>query len=561
MKGKKLMALMLTGSLAVSMLAACGQSEGSSVGSGSEGSGSAGNETSEESEAASGAGDEASSGESDKTGEKSSAEGTEGGDYNVTWEDIAEITVLYPSMSTIPSGLGAVEAAINEITEAEINTHVTLEMLEMGSYEQQVNLMISSGETIDLMITMPTGAASFTTMTSQNQLMDLTDLLDEYAPRAVAAVGDFMAGTQVNGKTMALTTYKSFVSGIYINMRTDVLEDLGLVEAAQNMKSFSDYEAILEAVKNSGKWNYLAGVTADDANGNVLPNVTSLSYAENFEDITSIDNLGDTLAVVGVLLNQEEPEVVTTFDTDALKFNYELVKRWYDKGYVYKDSPTTKEAGTSLIRSDAVFSNISFIEVGSESSSDINCGMDMTSVQITTVPITTGTCTKFTWAVPTTAKEPEAAVTFLEMMFNDARIANLFAWGIEGIDYEVDDNGVAHYIEGNEEPAYHAVDFLNANRLIVLPWEGDAPDSREYQASLMENPQVSPYFGFSCDSTEVSSEISAVSSVLSEYKPQLGSGVAADGTLEAFREKLDSVNVDKIADFYQTELDAWMEAK
>lgn len=170
----------------------------------------------------------------------------------MTWEDMAEITVLYPSMSTTPAAWGQWRMLSIEITEAEINTHVTLEMLEMGSYEQQVNLMISSCETIDLMITMPTGAASFTTMTSQNQLMDLTDLLDEYAPRAVAAVGDFMAGTQVNGKTMALTTYKSFVSGIYINMRTDVLEDLGLVEAAQNMKSFSDYEAILEAVKNSG---------------------------------------------------------------------------------------------------------------------------------------------------------------------------------------------------------------------------------------------------------------------------------------------------------------------
>ena len=103
--------------------------------------------------------------------------------------------------------------------------------------------------------------------------------------------------------------------------------------------------------------------------------------------------------------------------------------------------------------------------------------------------------------------------------------------------------------------------FLNANRLNVLPWEGDAPDSREYQASLMESAQLSPYFGFYCDATSIFSEVSAVSSVLSEFKPQLGSGVGTETTLDDFRAKLDSVNVDKIVDFYQTELDAWMEAK
>ena len=60
--------------------------------------------------------------------------------------------------------------------------------------------------------------------------------------------------------------------------------------------------------------------------------------------------------------------------------------------------------------------------------------MDITSVCVAKFPITTNNLTKFTWAIPNTSKEPEAAATFLEMMFNDPRVANLFAWGIEGVD-------------------------------------------------------------------------------------------------------------------------------
>ncbi len=49
---------------------------------------------------------------------------------------MAEITVAYLSMGALPPGLADVEEAINEITEKEINTHVTLEVIESGNYAQ-----------------------------------------------------------------------------------------------------------------------------------------------------------------------------------------------------------------------------------------------------------------------------------------------------------------------------------------------------------------------------------------------------------------------------------------
>ena len=141
--------------LAAGTLAACGNTE---------------SESTQTTLAASG---ETEGGNTDTASEVSEENGADSvntsgtGTYNVTWDDMEDIIVVYPSMGPIPSGLQAVEDEINKITEEEINTHVTLNMIEVGNYDQQMNLMISSGETVDLMITMPGGTTAFSAMASQ----------------------------------------------------------------------------------------------------------------------------------------------------------------------------------------------------------------------------------------------------------------------------------------------------------------------------------------------------------------------------------------------------------
>ena len=106
--------------------------------------------------------------------------------------DMAEITVAYLSMGALPPGLADVEEAINEITEKEINTHVTLEVIESGNYAQQINLKMSAQEPFDLMVTMPAGTASFNNMVSQKQFMEISDLLEDYGQGILDTVGEMI---------------------------------------------------------------------------------------------------------------------------------------------------------------------------------------------------------------------------------------------------------------------------------------------------------------------------------------------------------------------------------
>lgn len=541
MFGRKWTSCLISGVLMLSLAAGCGNAE-------AEGSGS--NQSLSDSF------------ETDKTQTTTDAgkatEGSESNEdhlkYNVTWDDMAEITVLFDSMGPVPTGVDAVEAKINEITEKEINTHVNIEIYEIGSYDQQVGLMMSSGEPVDLMLTLPGGSSSFTTMRSQGQLQDISELLEEYGQPVLDTVGDLLQATTVNGGVYAVPTYADAASFAWIVMRTDVLEDLGLLEKAENMTSMDEFEEILDAVAKSEKWNYLA--PTGGVRGNLIFTTGGACIGENnFSDMTSFDLLGDNLSLVAVPANGGDGKVQLTYATDEYRKMYERVRGWYEKGYVYKDSVTEQDA--QLIKNNVVFSAIMDGESNIDAAQEAQCEMPVTCVKLVSYPIRTGSCLKFTWGVPSTAKEAEAAVTFLSMMYTDSRIANLLSWGIEGVDYEVTE-GVAHYIEGNETPAYHMNDYQFGNQFIVWPWEGSSADFRETSKALTDSTPRSDYFGFVCDTSSITNEIAAVTGVLSQYRGQIETGMADEEILDEFLEKLNTSGADKIVSCYQEQLDAWM---
>lgn len=476
-------------------------------------------------------------------------------------EDPAEVNVTFISMTAIPKDLQAIEDAINEITQKEINTTVHLEMIESGNYEQQIGLKMSSSEKVDLLVTLPYGSASYNNMASQNQLMDITDLLEEYGQGVLDTVGDLISATSRDGSVYGVTTYRSLVTSCYIVMRTDVLEDLGLLEKAQNMTTLTEYTEILKAVKESEKWGSLAGIVSSDGAGTCLGLAGSYLGNDNFADDTSYDQLGDLNKIIAINPDGSDPTVVNNFASEEYKKIWQQMKDWYDAGYVYKDVTTEKEMAGNLVRSNVAFSFMCQSEIGVETSKAQECGMPVTCVKMNTMPISTSSCTKFVWAVPSSATEPEAAVKLLNMMYTDSRIGNLLAWGIEGTHYQVKD-GIAYYMDGQDSNScgYHTVDFLYGNQFLVLPWEGQEADFREVALEEMENAQTSAYLGFSCDTTQITSELSAISNVLAEFVPAIDGGVADANTYDEFLSKLESSGLPKVIEAYQSQLDEWLTA-
>lgn len=542
---KRFLALFAALCMVISLLGACGNSES--------GSKETAKPDTKETQAA-----QTDAGDADETKSETDAPAADAGDDD---EDMAEVNMVYLSMSAIPNDLQMVEDALNEITEAQINTHVNIEMIEVGNYDQQIGLKTSSNEKVDLMLTLPMGSSSFNNMASQNQLMDITEYLNEYGKGVLDTVGDLINATTKDGKIVGVTTYRSLVSSEYIIMRTDVLEDLGLLEKAQNMKSMSEYTEILKAVKESEKWGNLAGIVASDGQGTCMPLAGGYIGVDSFDDAYVYDQLGDLNKIIAINPDGSDPTVQNNFATDQYKAMWTQMKEWYDAGYVYKDVTTTKEMAEDLVKSNVAFSYFSQSELGVEAAKTVACGMPVTCVRIITLPISTSSCTKFVWTVPSSATEPEAAVKLMNLMYTSPEVENLLAYGIEGTHYQVKD-GVGYYMDGQDSNncGYHTADFLFGNQFNCLPFDGQDPDIRTQAKEEMDAAITSAYLGFSCDTTAIQSEISAVVNVLAEFRPSIDSGLASEEDYQNFLDKMDASGLSTIINEYQNQLNTWLEA-
>lgn len=475
-------------------------------------------------------------------------------------EDITEIE-LYAMTLYGTDGLAEVEDAINEISEAEIGVHVNLNYLDMSAYAEQTSLMFSSGDEIDLMMTTPIQSAGFSSLVSQNQLQDLSELLPEYAPETYEMMKDYLEGTTVNGKLMSVTTYRTLNSNCYALMRADILDDLGLREKAENLSTWSEYEEILKAVYDSG---YDGGKVStclanNDSDGTVITVEYAMVGADNWEDNYGYDTLGDTYKIIAI--DEDSDTVYDYFESEEYYNALKLMSSWYEKGYIYKDAATSDEGGDTFLSNDVTFSTVVNSEIGVEANRLTTTGKEIVAAQILSEPLSTGSVTKWTWAVPVTAKEPQAAVEFLNLMYTNAEIENLFVWGIEGRDYELNDEGEAVKLDTVQ---YQSNDFLYGNQFLAYPAKGQGGDFREVAMESLKSATISKYYGCTVDTSEISNQLTAVYNVIQQYKPNYESGsVAVPDTYEEyyngeFCTALRAAGVDEVVAEYQSQMDAWL---
>jgi putative aldouronate transport system substrate-binding protein len=276
-----------------------------------------------------------------------------------------------------------------------------------------------------------------------------------------------------------------------------------------------------------------------------------------------IDNLGDASRVGAVFLSDPR-RVVNLYKTPQYKAKLERARRWFQAGYVYKDSAINTEMIEELIKNNKVVSYITGGELGTESAKTALTGHPIKALLIEPGTITTNAMRRFVWGVPSYSKNAEAALKFLNLMFIDADITNLLIWGIEGRDYTARPDGTIGYPPGVTASTvpYHSSDFIWGNQYIAKVWEGNPPNLREL--SLKENKEAKPsiLMGFSYDPTPVQNEISAITNVIAQYRPALECGSVDPATeLPKFQKALDDAGADRVIAEIQKQLDAWWAAK
>ena len=459
------------------------------------------------------------------------------------------------------SDITEVAEKVNEITEDKIGVHVNFNMLDFGSYLQQVGLKMAGNERMDLMLVTPAPPTTFTSLVSQNQLMDINSMLDEYAPGIKENMGDFLNGTKIGDSIYAVGVECGFATNAYVIMRKDILDELGLTEKAQNLSSWSEYEEILDAVYQANQNGSLpedlrttACVSNSNSNGGILPLGSFYAGEDSFADAYGTDVLGDAYGIIST--DEATDTVAPYYESEEYYKMLEMVNNWYKKGYVYKDAALTENNGDVLMKDGVTFSTIITGQVGAENARKSTTGYDVVAAQIVSVLMGSSVTQTFALGVPITAEEPEAAVEVMNLLYTDADIQNLLVWGIEGKDYTLNDAGEA---VKTENATYSSHMFLWGNGLLSYPAEGQGGDYMERLKAADDAAPISKYLGFSADVSGIANELTAVNNVINQYRATIESGSSTDlkADYDTYCQAMKDAGIDKIISTYQEQLNEW----
>ncbi len=513
---KRIVSVLLTVALTVSMLAGCGSSK-------------------------------------DQAEKADQATGTESADAGTTGTQVNGIDISEPYDATMvlignqQADQDMVLEKVNEILERDINTKLNIVMLSMGDFATQLPLMLQGGDKVDLIPVINSMASAFI---NNKMIVDLSDYVEQYGVNMKAAyegmgedllytgcVNDFMFGIPVVHESSGLST---------ICMRADWLEEAGFTR--DDITSIDDMDQVYEKVQEKhpeAVMMWMTKGTSADAKNEVCDPLTDYN---------------------GVLLNYgEKPEVVNWFASDDYKTIVERHYKWAQKGWISKDAATTTDPASTAVQAGRAFSFYTPGGLDAEASNSASCGTEMICVPITEGQLTTtGYCWN-SWGIAQASENPERAFLLLDYLYNSKEVTDLINFGIEGTHYVVGDDGLYHLPEGVDVSTatyYFNQGWELPNQFAGGVWEGNDPDIWEKQTEAMKSVPKSCALGFAYDSSALSTEIAAISNVRSQYLDALNTGAADPETeLPKFLEELDNAGMQTVIDAKQEQLDAWMSAK
>lgn len=461
-----------------------------------------------------------------------------------------ELTVAFVTFGNTPADIAQVQEEISKLAKEKINATVKLLPIAIGSWNQQMNLMLTSNEKLDLIVTGSSATFGYGPQVAKGQLLPLNDLIEKYGEGIKTAVGEeFMNASNIGGSIYGVPSIRDLAVNYGLLIRKDIADKYSIDLAG--MTTLDDLEAAMKIIK-----------AGEPDTAVIAPGAAGQSIVDYL--MGDIDRLGDTF---GVLQNNgSELKVVNWYETTQYAELVKRVRSWYNAGYILKDAATNKESIGDLIKGQRTLAYVANLKPGIESQESRLTGTEIVRANLTEPFAKTETVTNIMWGIPRNSSNPERAMQFLNLMYTDKDVINLFDWGIEGKHYvKTDKDNVIKYPDGVDATSsgYNLnMGWLFGNQFLSHTFEGDDPDIWNKLNEFNQSAVKSKALGFTFDTAPVKTEFAAVVNVLNQNKMGLETGTLdPEKTLPEFISKLKAAGIEKILAEKQKQLDAWASNK
>lgn len=448
--------------------------------------------------------------------------------------DVPTLTWYMPGSR--PADVDLVEEEINKIIEPEIGAKLDFVYIDSGAYDEKLNMMMASKTNFDLCFSGWTN--NYDRGVSLEGFLKLNEYL-EAAPALKEAIPDY-AWESVNvgdGDIYAVPNLQIYAMWQALYITKEYADKYNL--DADSIKSVEDLEPFLAQIR--------------DNEPDVYPYTPNLYPWNGVGSMTVIAGNGE----IRVKNDDDLCKVYKSYETPEYKRGAEVLRDFYNKGYIRKDVASAANDSSSA---KATVVTMGAYKPGAEADIANTSRGEVIAIPLGEPCVTREMAVQTLTAISATSKNPEKAVKLLEMVNTNNEVFRLIVHGIEGNHYEVLESG---HIRILNKDGYnnHNSGYLFGNQFNSLVVEGKDLDVWEQMAAVNEGAVKSPLLGFGFDSANVTNEVANVSAVISEFSGLNNGTVDTESTLNAYKKKLEEAGIDNIIAEAQKQIDEYLKVK
>ena len=430
------------------------------------------------------------------------------------------------------------------------NVEVEFEVVPASEYKQNVALMLSAKEQIDILNTY---GLDFINEVNNGTFAPLDDLLKKYGQETLGTLpGWFMDYQKKDGVTYGIPSYQicgSIPAIYFIKEYADKYLDIdGFTKAFQN-----------NSTEMETAYGYLDDMLTKAKADGVTFKTTQCFWDKGMEDITSW---------FAIPINpDEEVKVMYGLLTEDKKKEYRMRREWYKKGFIREDELSQTDNENYIGKKDGLPWWTTTYSPGYDKTLSEKYG-----VEIMAIPYYKGYYIPYKnsaagTSIVESSKHKEEAMQVINLLQTDKELYNLLVYGIEGEHYKKigedrietptgaqstssDKYGLWGWIVGNIENAYD----LQTTQEGFKEWVFDEVNQSTWRSKLL---------GFNLDTSNISTELAQIEAIAEEYKDPLKSGSIEDceGYMAEWESKFEVAGGNKVREEIQKQLDEFLASK
>ena len=429
----------------------------------------------------------------------------------------------------------------NSIIKEKLGYTLDLKLIESGNYSEKINVLVSSAEPMDLFFL--TDNTTYTNYIRQDSILQLDDLLKEYGSAIMEKVDDAAwEMVKYNDGIYAVKNHGTYSVANSIVFRKDLVEKYGF--DYQNVSTPEQLEEYLKVIKENEPDIYPCT--------SLLTLETSQRYVRNTD---------------GTVFDDDEDKFISMFDCDTLTEHWKKAAEFYQKGYIPKDILSKNDlAGELKSGKYAVMPNSGYYTEDASKSSNyygFPCVEKYTGNTIISSASGARMC------ISATSPHPEKAMQVLNLIWEDPELSNTLAYGVEGVDYVIDEERTAEIgskavipKSGNEQKWAIWHNFIGP---LWDQWDStwNRKEALVAMQEMNKNGKVAKCLGFNFDQEPIKAAVAQCSAIYQECNQVLNYGCMDnfDEYFESAKKKFETAGLDKVLEEKNKQYEEWKKTR